>query len=631
MIQPMPCTSPRRLSALLAFSLRAVASPALLAAVAVTVATLAQVQAAALQTWQIEVSYDRLVAALGDDVPDGAGVSVSQVEAAANLGSASLNYNEDPFMPSPESAGEWAAGEINFVDVRNLPDAMSGGEPVYSSHSTNIGALIYGNSKGLATGVDTVYFHEVSDWLSNVLRYNSTQGPVAQNYRVQNHSWVGAVGTSVAFPDSINVATAQNVAALQRYDYLLDTANNGEGMTGVVGVFGAAKGVPYLMSHSYNAIAAGMSNGNNSDGLTLSPATNSYGPGRVKPDVVAPWTTHSGAAGMVSSAATILHDTLSGTPGANAEVVKSVILAGASKRIDSVPDYEWDYGAATVLPSGAVQVTQAMESRRGVGELDVWNNHLIASGGQYAGSQTQPASTIGSNGWDYGNLKGQPTAGSVYYTLEIPEGTTVQELSIVLAWHIEVEDPTEAGFDAAAALQNLDLRLYDTTGGFILNPATLIAESVSTVENVEHLYFDNTDSNAINDLASGTYTIEVAGAGGWDYGLAWRTSTLFDQPSADFNGDGMIDGGDFLIWQVGNGMLQGAAHGQGDADGDGDVDNDDLDILNSTYGTAAVAASSASSANATLAFVSAIPEPTSWLLAAIAIGVGAGVARRRAA
>ena len=47
--------------------------------------------------------------------------------------------------------------------------------------------------------------------------------------------------------------------------------------------------------------------------------------------------------------------------------------------------------------------------------------------------------------------------------------------------------------------------------------------------------------------------------------------------SADFDGDGMIDGSDFLAWQLGLGATVGAMHSEGDADRDGDVDAADLD------------------------------------------------------
>ncbi len=75
--------------------------------------------------------------------------------------------------------------------------------------------------------------------------------------------------------------------------------------------------------------------------------------------------------------------------------------------------------------------------------------------------------------------------------------------------------------------------------------------------------------------------------------------------NADFNGDGVVDGADFLIWQqnVGSGTLQN----QGDAENDGDVDNNDLDVWKAQYGSPPP-----------LSAINAVPEPTSMAFVALA-------------
>ncbi len=45
--------------------------------------------------------------------------------------------------------------------------------------------------------------------------------------------------------------------------------------------------------------------------------------------------------------------------------------------------------------------------------------------------------------------------------------------------------------------------------------------------------------------------------------------------SADLNGDGFVDGQDFLIWQRGFGTASQADSQDGDSDRDGDVDGED--------------------------------------------------------
>jgi hypothetical protein len=86
--------------------------------------------------------------------------------------------------------------------------------------------------------------------------------------------------------------------------------------------------------------------------------------------------------------------------------------------------------------------------------------------------------------------------------------------------------------------------------------------------------------------------------------------------NADFNGDGQVDGADFLVWQRGNGGPGGAT--QGDANGDSIVNGDDLAIWQSHYGGTSAAQVAA-----------AVPEPTTAALAVLPIGVLLAAKSRR--
>ena len=78
----------------------------------------------------------------------------------------------------------------------------------------------------------------------------------------------------------------------------------------------------------------------------------------------------------------------------------------------------------------------------------------------------------------------------------------------------------------------------------------------------------------------------------------------------DFNGDGAVDGADFLAWQRGVGGVASLANG--DANDDGVVDSADLAIWSEQFGSGAGA-------------ITAVPEPAVTCLAAIAfIVVAAG-------
>jgi hypothetical protein len=92
-----------------------------------------------------------------------------------------------------------------------------------------------------------------------------------------------------------------------------------------------------------------------------------------------------------------------------------------------------------------------------------------------------------------------------------------------------------------------------------------------------------------------------------------------EKPSnADFDGDGDVDGADFLNWQRGLGMTA-AQRINGDADGNGTVNAADLAIWKTSFGGAPAAAAAAT-----------VPEPASTAMFAIALA-GALALRRRSA
>jgi hypothetical protein len=90
----------------------------------------------------------------------------------------------------------------------------------------------------------------------------------------------------------------------------------------------------------------------------------------------------------------------------------------------------------------------------------------------------------------------------------------------------------------------------------------------------------------------------------------------FVAENPDFDGNDVVDGADFLIWQrfVGTGTLQT----QGDANGDGAVNGADLQIWRDAFGQPGVAAA-----------VGAIPEPSALALVGLAVLVIGGRRRER--
>jgi hypothetical protein len=381
-----------------------------------------------------EIGYTRLVTLLGNSTPNGKGVAISQVEASNSSGAYFPDKNSSHFTAATDPLSE----PVNFTDGSRGEDEGTTG------HSTNtVGNNFYGNTASLAGAANEVTIYEANDWLDNVLNMATSKDPRTQDFRVQNFSWIGTFSS-----DSLDRK------ALRRFDYIIDT----DEVTAVVGLNNNTNPLPHLLGNSYNAIAVGRTDGSHSTGPTQS----FYGPGRTKPDLVVPRTTTSSATAMTSSAATLLHQAVVAaaepvepdgpveTDGDRSEVIRAMLLAGATKE---------------EITGWAHAVDQPLDSHFGAGELNVYNSYLMTLGGQFAGHFEEPATAVGAHGWDYQVVT---PSSDRYYNFEIPAGSTAAELSVVLAWNVEVTD-TKSGptFIGSESLANLGLALYDSSDVFL--------------------------------------------------------------------------------------------------------------------------------------------------------------------
>jgi len=549
-----------------------------------------------LGDWRDDIGYTKLINSLGAAVPNGAGVPISLVEAIQiktdDMGTPSTaddvitsrSYKPNLSSLQFSSDSDPLAQNITFIDGSN--NACEGSCISFSPHAQDQAQTFFGNTTSVAPAANEVTLYEANDYLDNILNLNgsNTAFPDVQDFRVQNFSWIGTFDSD-----------SKDREALRRFDYAID-ANN---ITAVVGLNNGTGILPHLLSHSYNAIAVGRSDGNHSIGLTN---LTGYGIGRSKPDLVAPRPTASAATSSVSSAAAFLHsaDTVLGTDAANSETMKAILLTGATK--DEFPTW-------SQIDSGGVW--RPLDDTYGAGELNLYNSYLVTLGGQAVGSTSSPT-PAGSYGWDFQTI--QPGASNaLLYDFVIPGGSTAEELSIVLAWNAKIESPFNTGDPIVA---NLNLELVDANGATVdFDTEDTIVEglSASAVSNVEHLY--------LTDLAAGTYTLRVSSEDlASDFGLSWRTSRLFDTFSADFDEDGDTDGADFLTWQRGFGTLINATRASGDADGDGDVDEDDLAFLNTALMGGGIGLSRS---------LFAVPEPASWVFVCIALLLALGLGNDR--
>jgi hypothetical protein len=435
-----------------------------------------------------EIGYTQLLDEYGAALEDGSGVVVSMVEAKTGNDANGLPI----FLPVTNLTMPTHAEFVGKVFIDG-----SGGSPTISTHSRGTGFYFFGNNLSIAPGVTDITVFEANDYINRILNSASIADPMPQNFKVQNHSWAG----NLSFATDVKIV-------MNRFDYINDIHD----ITSVVGIFNqTSERIPDLMAHSYNSITVGRSNGNHASGLTTT-----YGPGRVKPEIVVPGQpTVSRSTAIVSSTAALMHEATMGTDASHNETIKAMLLAGATK---------------DEFPTWSRTEEQPLDEDFGAGELNIYNTYKIWEGGQFDGQDViASAPVVGTYGWDYNAAIGANQ--SRFYRIDIPNGMQWEDFSIVLAWNMQIND-TNGGpnWNPVEILANMDLFLRDSNGD-------LVDQSISTVDNVEHLYFPS--------LASGTYTLEVRSDLNRDYSIAWRATEVgVAYVQGDMNDDGVFSNAD---------------------------------------------------------------------------------------
>ena len=122
--------------------------------------------------YQSDVGFTRLQIFLNGQVPDGAGVKATLVEA----GDASGNYMPD--VKASQFAGK---------TFRNVTSASSG----VSAHATGTASLLVG-AGGMAPAPTAVDVYYAGDWLTTgFLKTNSAKAPLVETSDVASFSWIG--------------------------------------------------------------------------------------------------------------------------------------------------------------------------------------------------------------------------------------------------------------------------------------------------------------------------------------------------------------------------------------------------------------------------------------------------------
>ena len=459
-----------------------------------------------------DTGFYALRAMTGAAMPTGAGVSVTQVEAAGG---------GTTYMPQAGSGSFTGAG----VYFSGKSFTAKAGVATASGHAFDVAAHFYGRNTVPSAGRSTMSpdVTIVDGWKADSYDDDFLApgggAPLVEARMIQNHSWIYYSQSADAV--TINKLVRHMDYAIHRDGFLCCAGvNNGSGTV-----------TPDLLAAGYNNISVGMTSGNHSRGGT---SVRCDGPGRLKPEIVAPLDFTSFATPLVGSAAVLLRQTAEGLAGAaNArrpQVLKACLLAGATR--EEFPD--WSKSAA--VPLDAVY---------GAGELNVRNSYAILTGLEQSPGGT---AELPQEAWDLVSLDGGGTAD---YLLKIEPGSYGVELAASLVWHRVLTDPPGGGFNLqhnVPADCNLKLERLPAGGG----AAVTVDSSESTIYNLEYV-------RALT-LPAGLYRLHVSRAAGpgaaVDVALAWRLRTVPHQAqpemvlhdaTVDLSYTGLISGGAYVL------------------------------------------------------------------------------------
>lgn len=334
----------------------------------------------------------------------------------------------------------------------------------------------------MAPNIVAVDVYDTGDWQDN--QGWETGDPFIETNPLQNHSWVGF--------------TLNDDAAVR-----MDFAVERDGFLPIAGIYNSDFGnqatpsdIPEIYGSIYNGISVGVSDGTHRAGVT--PAT--YGPGRTKPEIVAPNSFTSFATPYVTAAAAMLIESAGIDPDAKKQLVlKAILLAAANKS----PYIDWDQ---TPL--------RPLDDIYGAGELDVYESYFI----QQAGKQS-PATTVKERGWNIDNLG---SGNSHNYNIWVPNGFKLRNLSALITWNLPVSVALErvrgnlVNVYNAGSLANMSLSLSQ-------QPSGVSQTSDSLVDNIEHIWLDTSA-----ELSSGNYTLTVTTNSSTTYAIAWRSELYQD-------------------------------------------------------------------------------------------------------
>lgn len=383
----------------------------------------------------------------------GSEVNVAQAESAENLEGTA--WQVDPF-----AIGQ-PANLFTYLSIdgsaSNYPNALGIG----SGHATAVGGNFFGTFSGVASGVA-----HVDNYEGNYFYETKIVPGISIQAKVVNQSFI--FGSSP--PQTTVDAQYDNFAALNNVLFVSGVGNSG---------------APHAPATAYNGIGVGVSDA----GTSIGPTTDN---GRSKPDISAPGGATSFSTPYVAGAAAILRqaglrgDGGAGTTSSSTDLrtIKCLLLNGAVKPAN------WTH--TTGVP---------LDARFGAGILNVFNSWKQLAAGKFSFIEATSNASGGSHfptgntnnvasltGWDFNSLSNDtaPARERVNHYYFDTGANLNSHLIATLVWN--------RPFGQSSA-NNLDLFLYDVAS------STLVASSISTVDNVEHLF--------VPDLPPGRYDLQV--------------------------------------------------------------------------------------------------------------------------
>lgn len=472
---------------------------------ALWVLTLALLMASAAEAdYRDDIGYSRLKTEVASDLPDGSGVPVSHIEAAARSG-------EDlAWMPNP--------GHPEFAGKRIINESLAP-PGIYSRHADGTGLQLYGNRSSISPGITQISSYLSTHWLGQgLIRTGSTESafqlqPRASASRLGNHSWVGATD-------------GFDLDVLSRVDWVIDR----DEFVQVTGYTGSRSQV--LLSSAYNVIAV-----NRSEAETLAGSAGAggiYTAGRSKPDLVAPASHTSQAVPRIAAAVALLIDASHEQPGLStdpeqqsvtnrngdnifnaerSEVLKAALMAGAERQTRNSSGKDLvDYRV-----HADHRTANGLDRRYGAGQLNIYNSYKIITAGEQNSREDSrdPRIDIGLAGFDFDPVFGgidNSNARASYYFSTRDEPAWLQAS---LVWNLAIAGGSAFSFDPTPTLHDLDLLLFDITDP---KKSILVASSASATDNTENLWTRlEPDKNYMLRVTPGARQQSF----GRDYALAW--------------------------------------------------------------------------------------------------------------